>query len=119
MNQAMICGFVPRSGAGTSLSGPMTSTSSAAEREIDHGTLPCHPKGERRHFVERDAGMETDPALRGTAHEVVLDAVPGVDFELARIALKRDRDDDLTRRMRQDGARPRIKIEDLRRLVEV
>ena len=76
----------------------------AAERQVDDRALPRHPERERRHFVKRHAGMVADAALGRTAREVVLHAIAGVDFELAVVALKRDREDDLARRVREDAA---------------
>src|SRR6185312_14611801 len=73
----------------------------------------------RRHFVERHARVEADSALRGPAREIVLNAVAGEHFELARIAHKRNRENDLTRRMRQDRTNPGLKVEQLGGFVEI
>ena len=46
--------------------------------------------------------MVADAALGGTAREIVLHAISGEHLEIAVVALKRDGDDHLARRMRED-----------------
>src|ERR1051325_519319 len=46
----------------------------APERDVGNRALPGHPRAERRALFERHVGVEADPALRGPARDVVLDA---------------------------------------------
>ena len=91
----------------------------AAERQIDDRAFPRHPKGERRHFVQRHAGVETDAALGRAARETVLDAITGVHLEFTIVALERNREDDLARRVRQNGAHGGVEFQKLGSLVEI
>src|SRR4029079_13774146 len=68
----------------------------AAEWNVRDGALPRHPRGERRHLVERDAGVIPDAALRRTERDVVLNAVAREDFDLAVVHLYGAGDDDLS-----------------------
>ena len=107
MIQAIVCALVPTSGAGMSISGPITPWSSvakrrvtrsssseaqraridrhaalrAAERDVDEGALPGHPHRERPHLVEVGRRVEADAALGRSARHVVLHAVAGEDAD--------------------------------------
>ena len=67
----------------------------AAERNVRDGALPGHPRGQRGHFVERDAGVIADAALGRAERDVVLHAIAGEDLDLAVVHLHRTRHDDL------------------------
>ena len=91
----------------------------AAERDVRHGALPRHPGGQRRHFVERDAGVIADAALRRPERDVVLNAVAGEDFDLAVVHLDRTGDRDLSLRVGEDFPDAGLEVEDARRSVEL
>ena len=59
------------------------------------------------------------PPFAGSAREVVLNAIAGVDFEFAAVALERNREDDLTRGMREDSPHSRVEFEQIGRFVEI
>jgi hypothetical protein len=86
---------------------------------VRDSAFPRHPRGERRDFVERHAGVVADAALRRSERDVVLDAVAGEHFDLAVVHLHRARHDDLALRMREDLPDARIEAEDARGAVEL
>ena len=51
----------------------------AAERDVDDGAFPGHPHGQGADRIDGLLGMETDPALAGTAGVVVLAAEAAED----------------------------------------
>ena len=119
MIQAIVCSSVPRSGAITSMRGPMmVSTSSvkrrvsrsssprrqrgrvagdaalgAAERQVHDAALPRHPHGQGRHLAEVDAGVVAQAALGRAAGQAVLHAVADEDLGAAVVHADRDADD--------------------------
>jgi hypothetical protein len=121
MSHAITRSFVFTSGAGTSESGPSSRDDAGgvparhalqlahrhvervadhaalrtAERDVDHGALPRHPRGERLHLVERDVQVEADAALGRAARGVVQHADAGEDLHLAVVHHHRDRHGDL------------------------
>ena len=90
----------------------------AAEWNVRDGALPRHPRRERRHFVERDAGMIANASLRRSERDVVLHAIAGEDLDLAVVHLHRARDDDLAFGVGEDLPDARFEIEKVRRSVE-
>ena len=68
--------------------------------------------GERRHFIERDAGVVADAALRGSERDVVLHAVAGEDLDLAVVHLHGAGHDDLPLGMREHLPDAGFEIED-------
>src|SRR6185436_5470550 len=91
----------------------------AAKGNVRHRALPRHPRGQRGHLVERDAGVIADAALGRSERDVVLDAVAGEDFDLAVVHLDRARDDDLPLRRGEDFPDAGFEVEDPRRSVEL
>ena len=91
----------------------------AAERHLRHGALPRHPRRQRRHLVEGDAGVVADAALGRAERDVVLHAVAGEDLDLAVVALDRTRHDDLPLGVGEDLPDARIQIQDARRALEL
>ena len=83
----------------------------AAERDVRHGALPCHPGGEGGHFVEGDLRVIADAAFRRAEGDVVLDAVAREDLDLAVVHQHGTRDDDLPLRVREDAPDAGIEIE--------
>ena len=92
---------------------------STAERKVDDGTLPRHPKRQGGDLVERHAGMVPDAALCRSARKTELNAIARIDFELAGVALKWNRKDDLSRRIGQDPAHSAIEFEQVGCIVEI
>ena len=91
----------------------------AAERDVGDRALPGHPRGERRHLVERHVGMKADAALRRAERDVVLHAVPGEHLDLTAVHLHRTRHGDLPLGPRQDFPDAGLEVEDARRSVEL
>ena len=91
----------------------------AAERDVRDGAFPRHPRRQRRHFVERHARVISDAALRRAERDVVLDAVPGEDFDLAVVHLDGARHGDLTLGVREDLPDAGLEIEDAGGAVEL
>ena len=91
----------------------------AAERNVRDGALPGHPRRERRHFVERHAGVVADAAFGRAERDVVLHAVAGEDFDLAVVHLDRTGDDDLALGMGEDFPDAGLEVENARRAVEL
>ena len=89
-----------------------------AERQIHHGALPRHPRGERLHLFERDVHVEADAALGRTARRVVQHAVSGEHLDLAVVHHHRDGHGDLLLGMAQDLVETGLEIEQLGRAVE-
>ena len=83
----------------------------AAERDVRDRALPRHPRGERGHFVERDAGVIADAAFGRAERDVVLDAEAGEHFDLAVVHLHRTGDDDLPLRVGEDLPDAGVEIE--------
>ena len=83
----------------------------AAERDVRDGALPRHPAGERRHFVERDARVVAEAALRGAERDVVLHPVAGEDLDLAVVHLHRATDGDLSLGVGEDLPDAGVEIE--------
>ncbi len=67
----------------------------APVREVDHGGLPRHQRGEAERLVEIDGRMVAKPALHRPAAPVVLDPVAGEGGQLAAVARDRQLDLDL------------------------
>ena len=67
----------------------------AAEGDAGDRGLPGHQRGERADLVDVHLRVEADAALVGAARAVVLDAVAGVDVDLAVGETDRDLDRDL------------------------
>src|ERR1700685_424990 len=63
--------------------------------------------------------MIADTTLGRPAREIVLHAIAGVDFEFATISLEWNREDNLTRWMREDSPHTRIEFKKIGRLVEI
>ena len=91
----------------------------AAERDVGDRALPGHPRGERRHLVERHVGMKADAALRRAERDVVLHAVPGEHLDLTAVHLHRTRHGDLPLGPRQNFPDAGLEVEDARRSVEL
>jgi hypothetical protein len=81
--------------------------------------FPRHPRGKRGHFIERHIGVIADTAFGRTKRDVVLNAVPGEDLDLAVVHLHRTRDDDLPFRMREDVPDPGLEVDDACGFVEL
>jgi len=107
MTQAMVCSFVPTSGAGTSRSGTQPvrqfrgiaagqplelsarhlprianhSALSAAKGNVHHRALPRHPRCQRAHFVDGDIRSKADSALPWPAHRGVQHAISREHFQ--------------------------------------
>jgi hypothetical protein len=64
----------------------------ASEGDPHQGALPGHPHRERLHLVDGDVGVVPDPALRGSARDVVRDAEALERLDLAVVHHDRDRD---------------------------
>ena len=47
----------------------------AAEGNVHHGAFPCHPRGQRLHFVQGDLGVIADAAFGRPARRAVLHAI--------------------------------------------
>ena len=84
----------------------------AAERDVRDRAFPRHPRRERGDFVERDAGVIADAALRRAERDVVLHAIAGEHLDLAVVHLDRTRDDDLPLGMGQDLPDAGVEVED-------
>ena len=91
----------------------------AAERDVRDGALPRHPGGQRRHLVERHAGVIADAALGRAERDVVLHAIAGEDLDLAVVHLHRTGHGDLPLGMRQDLPDARLEVEQAGRSVEL
>ena len=91
----------------------------AAERNVRDRAFPRHPRGQRGDFVERDARVIANAALRRTERDVVLDAIAGEYLDLAVVHLDRARHDDLSLRMGEDLPDARFEVEDARRSIEL
>ena len=91
----------------------------AAERHVDDGALPRHPRGQRGDLIEGHAGMVADTALGRSQRDVVLDTVAREHLDLAVVALDGARHGDLPLRMGQDLPDAGIEIENTRRPFEL
>ena len=91
----------------------------AAKWHVRHRTFPRHPGGERRDLVEADIGVVSNTALGGPERDVVLNAIPGEDLDLAVVHLDRTRDDDLTLGVREDLPDARVEPKQTRRSIEL
>jgi hypothetical protein len=83
------------------------------------GAFPRHPGCQRGHFVERDAGVIADAALRRAERDVVLHAVAGEDFDLAVVHLNRTRHGDLSLGVREDLPDAGLEVEDAGGAIEL
>jgi len=91
----------------------------AAERDVGQRALPGHPGGQRRHLVQRHAGVVADATLGGTERDVVLDAEAGEHLDLAAVHEHRARHGDLPLRVAEDVPDAALEAEHGRRAVEV
>ena len=83
----------------------------AAEGNADDRALPGHPHREGLDLVERHVLVVADAALRGTAPEVVLDAVAREDLDRAVVHLHREVDGQLPSRLTQHPPQARVEVE--------
>ncbi len=63
--------------------------------------------------------METDTALCRASRKIVLHAIAGVDLELAGVALKWNRKDDLARWMRENPPHSSVELKQVGGLVKI
>src|SRR5215472_7067184 len=91
----------------------------SAERDMGDGAFRGHPGGERRHLVERDAGMIANASLGWTEGDVVLHAVAGEDDDLAVVHLDRTRHGDLPLGAGEDSPDASFEADEPRGLLEL
>jgi hypothetical protein len=99
MIQAIVCSFVPMSGAGTSRSGPNHSIANhpafgASKRNVYNRTLPGHPTGQRPHLVQGYVWCKSNAALARPADDRMMHSVAYEHLEVPAIEHHRNVDCD-------------------------
>jgi hypothetical protein len=91
----------------------------AAQRNVDDGRFPGHPRRESANRVDGLVGVEADAALRRSARVVVLNSEAVEDLRRAVVHLDREPHVELTHGPPQKLMDGRIELQDLGSLVEL
>ena len=94
-------------------------TFAAAQRDVHHGALPRHPRGQRAYRVNRLRWVEADAALGGAARVVVLHAKTLEHFDRAVVHAHRQAHVQFAQRLAQQCVQAGVELQHLGRLVQL
>src|SRR5207302_2231096 len=91
----------------------------ASVRYSNRSALPCHPRGERAHFIEAHVLMVTDATLSWSASDVVLNPKAFEHFDRSVVHLDRDGHEQLTFRHAEHSSHALVELEQIGSNIEL